>query len=204
MMKNTCYIIGAGEYFDSPNPTLDDFVICADGGYASAISHGVRCDLLIGDFDSLGEVPAGVEIVRHKVEKDDTDTRLAYLEGLARGYKSFAIYGGTGGSPDHTLANICLLSEIAENGGYATLHGDGYIIECLCSGKRTIDGRCSGRVSIFAFGGVAQGVSIKGLKYEAEGVTLTPSYPLGVSNSFVGKDVEISVENGTLIIYREV
>lgn len=202
-MKNTCYIIGAGEYFDSPSPSDNDFVICADGGYSAAISHGVRCDLLIGDFDSLDTLPPCIETVRHPVEKDDTDMRLAYLEGLGRGYRNFAIYGGTGGSLDHTLANICLLAEIAEGGCFASLHGDGYIIECLHNGRRRLESRASGRVSIFAFGGVAHGVSIKGLKYEAENITLTPSYALGVSNYFVSKEAEILVEDGTLIIYRE-
>ena len=203
-MKNTCYIIGAGEYFDSPSPKKDDLVICADGGYSSAISHGVRCDLLIGDLDSLVEAPACVETLRHPVEKDDTDTRLCYLEGLARGYKNFAIYGGTGGSLDHTLANLSLLCEIAESDCYATLHGDGYIVECLHNGRRTFTGKPSHRVSVFAFGADARGVSIKGLKYDADNITLSPSYALGVSNSFIGGEAEISVSDGTLLIYREI
>ena len=203
-MKNICYIIGAGEYFDSPTPALEDFVICADGGYTSAISHGVRCDLLIGDFDSLGDIPTDIEILRHPVEKDDTDMRLCYLEGISRGYTNFAIYGGTGGSLDHTLANISLLSEISQNGGYATLHGDGYIIECISDSTRRFTGSPSQRISVFAYGGVAKGVSIKGLKYEAENITLSPFYSLGVSNSFTEKEAEISVSDGTLIIYRQI
>ena len=204
MMKSTCYIIGAGEYFDSPSPKKNDLVICADGGYTSAISHGVRCDLLIGDLDSLEEAPVDVELLRHPVEKNDTDTRLAYLEGLARGYRNFAIYGGTGGLLDHTLANLSLLCEIAEGGCGAMLYGDGYVIESLHNGSCIFSGAPPRRVSIFAFGGAAFGVSIKGLKYEADNITLSPSYALGVSNSFVGKEVQISVKDGTLLIFREV
>jgi thiamine pyrophosphokinase len=57
-----------------------------------------------------------------------------------------------------------------------------------------------GRCSVFAFGGEAKGVTISGLKYEASGINLSPSFPLGVSNHFVGKEAKISLESGRLLI----
>ena len=67
--------------------------------------------------------------------------------------------------------------------------------------KKTVFGNEGATVSVFAFGGECQGVSICGLKYEAENIALEPSRPLGVSNSFLssGKG-EISVECGTLLV----
>ena len=75
-----CYIVGAGEFFGSFTPKKDDLVIAADGGYEALSSRGIRCDLLIGDMDSIKKIPGGVEILKHKVEKDETDMHLAYLE----------------------------------------------------------------------------------------------------------------------------
>ena len=43
---------------------------------------------------------------------------------------------------------------------------------------------------------------LSGLKYEFEG-TLTPSFPLGVSNEFIGKNAWVEVKNGLLLAVFE-
>ncbi len=55
-------------------------------------------------------------------------------------------------------------------------------------------------MSVFCLGRDAEGVSIRGLKYELDQGTLTPGFPLGVSNSFVGKPSQIEVKNGSLLV----
>jgi thiamine pyrophosphokinase len=55
-------------------------------------------------------------------------------------------------------------------------------------------------VSVFAIGAEAFGVSIKGLSYEADNITLSPSMPLGVSNYSIGKTAYIGVTQGALLI----
>ena len=87
-------------------------------GYCGVLE--VEPDLLIGDFDSVSEEEEKAvrlleqeipdRVIRLAREKDDTDMLAALKEGLARGYRQFHIYAGTGGRFDHTLANIqCLL-----------------------------------------------------------------------------------------------
>ena len=110
-----CYIVGAGDFHGSFTPAKDDLVIAADGGYLALMERGIRCDILLGDMDSLSELGVASsdckapEILKFPVEKDETDTHLAYLEGARRGYTEFYIYGGTGGREDHTFANYSLL-----------------------------------------------------------------------------------------------
>ena len=41
-------------------------------------------------------------------------------------------------------------------------------------------------------------------KYEAENLTLSPDFPLGVSNSFTDKECEIEVRDGVLLVMREI
>ncbi|MBR2432244.1 MAG: thiamine diphosphokinase, partial [Clostridia bacterium] len=77
----TCYIVGAGEFYGEFTPDSDDLVIAADGGYDSLLNRGIRPDVLIGDLDSIKEMPNGIELIRHPVKKDETDMHLAYLEG---------------------------------------------------------------------------------------------------------------------------
>ena len=200
----TCYIVGAGDFERGFLPEKDDLVIAADGGYTSLLKQNIRCDLLIGDMDSITEIPTGVELIRHHIEKDETDTYLAYCEGLRRGYESFEIYGGTGGRSDHTFANYCLLAKIKADGFSARLYSDSEVAYIIRNEATRVSGKPDGKISVFAFGGTAEDVSIKGLYYTLENGTLSPDFPLGVSNSFVSSCAEISVKSGTLLIIQEI
>jgi thiamine pyrophosphokinase len=197
-----CYIVGAGD-FTRFCPSKDDFVIAADGGYDSLCAAGIRADLLIGDLDSISHTPTGIEILRHPKMKDETDMHLSYIEGRARGYTEFAIYGGTGGRPDHTFANYSLLAYIAKDGGRATLNAEKYVATAIYNGDIVLRGASGASLSVFAFGGAARGVCIEGAEYEVSDITLSPEFPLGVSNSFVGREVKITVKDGVLLIIHE-
>lgn len=203
-MNKKCIIVGAGEFYGCPKPGGDDLVIAADGGYAELKKRNITPSLLIGDLDSLGFSPSGTELITFPKEKDDTDMRLAYLEGKRRGYSNFEIYGGVGGRSDHTFANYCLLYEMRKNGDRARLVGSGeesFIISEECY---TGTGEPEKTISVFAFSDKAEGVFIKGLKYEVENATLDKSFPLGVSNETLGGEFRISVRNGTLLVIREI
>ena len=200
-----CIIIGAGE-FSAPSIINDgDLIIAADGGYDHAIADGIMPHLFIGDMDSLtSALPEGLEKITFPERKDYTDMHLSYLKGKARGYTSFEIYGGTGGRGDHTFANISLLLGIAEDGcnGRMISHGEVYTV--IKNTSLTLNGEAGKYASVFAIGKTAEGVTIKGLDYEVENVTLTPDFPLGVSNKFTDKEAEISVKNGALLVIYQV
>ena len=201
---NICYLVGAGENDYIPKPDDTDLVIAADGGYDFLTSHSVRCDLLIGDLDSIKSTPKDLEIIRHKVEKDETDMHLSYLIGKERGYKSFIILGGMGGRADHTFANYSLLFYIANDGCHAKLLSKSFSATVIKDGETLISGRLGATFSVFAFGSSAKGVTIRGAKYEAQSVDLSPDFPLGVSNSFLSGPVSISVDCGALLIMQEI
>lgn len=201
---NMCYLVGAGEFYHPPMPDPSDLVIAADGGYNSLISHGVRCDLLVGDLDSIQGSPSGLDTLTFPVRKDETDMHLAYLEGVKRGYTQFTILGGAGGSPDHTFANLSLLLYGAKRGHRITLVDKNAVSEVISNAEITYCGECGKRISIFAFGGDAVGVSIEGLEYEARNISLNTEFPLGVSNAFRDTECRISVKKGALLIIREI
>ena len=176
------------------------FVIAADAGLRSLRAAGVVPDLIVGDFDSLGEKPAGENIVYHQPEKDDTDTMLAVREGLARGYDRFLLYGGIGGRLDHTLANLQTLGFLCAHGARGYLVGEGSVVTAFRNGGLAFRQTQRGTVSVFALGADAEGVFERGLKYPLDNYTMTADFPIGVSNEFTGVPSEISVRRGTLLV----
>ena len=59
--------------------------VCADAGLRAAQQLGIQPDFVVGDFDSLGSVPAGGNVVTYPAEKDDTDLLLAARYAVAQG-----------------------------------------------------------------------------------------------------------------------
>ena len=203
-MSGRCYIAGAGEFCGSGLPGQGDYVIAADGGYVSLTAFGIVPDLVIGDFDSLGSIPAHPNVITSSTEKDDTDIMLAVRQGLALGYKSFLINGGMGGRPDHTLANIQVLQYLADNGANGVLIGSPMCLTVITNGRVSFTGNAPGRlISVFCAGDRADGVTLRGLKYPLDDVMLTNDYPIGVSNEFTGQPATVTVNNGALIVFWE-
>ena len=195
-----CYIVGAMAKSLPDISRENSFVIAADAGYKALQQVNIKPDLVVGDFDSLGQVPEGENIVCHPVMKDDTDMMLAVKLGLERGYTRFHIYGGMGGRTDHTIANIQTLAYIAGRGASAFLFGDGEVMTVIKNSTLSFPSGSEGTVSAFAIGGKAVGVYESGLLYSLENAELTPDFPLGVSNEFTGKAAHIKVENGMLLV----
>lgn len=198
-----CYIVGAGSFYGDLSPKAGDLVIAADGGHDTLLRLGIAPDLILGDMDSVIAPADGVERVVYPVRKDETDSFLAYREGVRRGYTEFMLYGCTGGRDDHTLANYALLVYARAVGHRATLVGERCHAIALINESVTVEGEERAHLSVFAYGGEASGVSIKGAEYEADGISLSPVYPLGVSNRFLSSPITVSVSDGTLLLLWE-
>lgn len=200
-MDPICCIIGAGP--SSAYVTEGAFVIAADGGLDKLNALHITPDLILGDFDSLEDRPMGENVLTFPVEKDDTDTMLAIKEAVKRGYKTLYISGGVGGRLDHTIANIQSLWFADRLGVRAFLVGQGQTLTVLTDGEASFSADCRGKISLFSMGDRADGVTVKGVKYETEGITLSGSFPLGVSNEFTGRAAQVKVEKGTLLLIWE-
>lgn len=211
-VKGNCVIVGAGDLTVSELKYNQDqdFCIAVDGGIMYCEILDIEPDLLVGDFDSLDEnwedaVEAIEEqcpekVVRLNPSKDDTDMLAALRIGLEKGYERFYIYGATGGRLEHTLANIqCLLFLKKSNAVGYIMDGTGMIL-VLENESVSFKDSMEGFLSIFSLGQVAEGVTLKGLKYPLDQYSMTNEYPIGISNEFIGEEAEISVEKGQLAV----
>lgn len=198
---NTCYIFGAAEglpeKFQKGN---GDLIIAADAGFLHLEALGIKPDIALGDFDSLGSVPECKEIIRHPVKKDDTDTMLAVKTGFERGYKRFVLYGCAGKRLDHTFANIQTLYYIANRGGEGYICGEDFTATALKNRKIEFVDSAKGNISLFVATSKAEKINIKGLLYELENAVISYDFPLGVSNEFIGKKARIEVGDGMVLI----
>ena len=194
-----CIIFGAAEFDCLHQPIeKDDLLIAADGGLKHFAKLDRAPDVILGDFDSLGYIPDGARVF--PVEKDDTDVMLAIRHGLEAGCQVFLIYGGMEGKRlDHTIANLQALSFLRAHGARGYLIGREQVATVIENEKAVFSG-CEGILSVFCMGEPATGVTIRGMKYQLEDGTLTADFPLGVSNHFAGRNSEISVKNGKLLM----
>jgi thiamine pyrophosphokinase len=198
---NTCYIVCALDCTLDFKPDSTDYVVGADRGYLVLEKNKIKPDLVIGDFDSYtGEIQCE-SIVRFPVKKDYTDSELAIKHALEKGYKSIRIFGAIGGSLDHTIANLSLLVKYASKGIEIAFYDGENVVFSITNSGACFDENASGRISVFSACDKALGVFEKGLLYELDNAILQNTEPLGVSNEFVGVPSEISVQNGTLILY---
>lgn len=201
-MSDTVFIFCAGPFYGlvtSPQP--GDRILAADGGYLHCVKAGLQPDLLLGDFDSLGQPPEDLPVETYPVEKDDPDSMLAVRTGLGLGGKVFHLYGATGGRMDHTIANLQILGYLAQQGARGYLYDEHYVFTAIASGGTlSLPARESGIFSVFCLGEPARGVTIRGGYYPLDHGDLSPTVPLGLSNHFQGQPVEITVEDGCLLI----
>ena len=117
------------------------------------------------------------------------------------GCNRFLIYGGLDGPRlDHTIANLQTLQFLADQGAQGIFVGKSSLATVISGGCVRFPARSEGLISVFCMGSDANGVTIQGLQYELSGGTLSAGFPLGVSNHFIGRSSEISVENGSLLI----
>lgn len=201
-----CYVIASMKTEYRIDKKAGDCVIAADGGYGQEC--GCAPDFVVGDFDSLGYVPIGEHVQVHPKQKDDTDMMLAVKLGLENGYRDFVLLGGIGGRLDHTMANVQTLAYLHEQGAKGVLKSEATDIYLLGArdnedGVITFGPETMGILSVFSYGEKAEQVGICGAEYEMKNGVLTDAFPLGVSNSFVGKEVVISVGKGRLLIVHE-
>lgn len=203
MENSICYIIGAGDVPEATDIKADegDFIICADGGFKHSTLLGRMCDLVVGDFDSLGLTPEFENKIILPCEKDFTDMKVAVDEGLKRGYRAFVIFGALGGErSDHSVANVALLSYLCSKGAKGKLiHGEKNWLG-FSDGEITLPQRKNGYISVFSLCDESNGVTIKGLRYCVNDVSLRLDTPFGVSNEFIGEEASISVKSGRLLV----
>ncbi len=198
------FVFGGGEIFPEyieEKVQEGDIVVCADSGYKNAVALGVKVDILVGDFDSLGEIPRDAcEVVRVPAQKNSTDTQLAVDIAIERGAEEIIIIGSTSGRVDHALSTMAILEFLYEK----------KIPACVVNGQNRIRFiRDSGIIlirsayryfSVVTLDKLAKKVSIEGAKYPLLKKDIERGFQFAVSNEIVKNAALITVKKGSVYI----
>jgi thiamine pyrophosphokinase len=185
-----------GFYLDhlAGNRRKDDVVICADGGYRIASAIGVIPDYIIGDMDSLSEVPAvSAEVIRYGKEKDFSDFELALRKARELEPERVYVYGALGGRVDHILTNFLVLWRAGCPTVFVEEREECYSLR----GTLVLEGSRGKTCSLIPLEPCR--VSTRGFKYPLAGETLGPS-SRGLSNVIESDSAVVEVNEGTLIV----
>lgn len=184
------------------SPEDADLIICADSAYLKAQKENITPHAVIGDFDHGPQnEPQGnfEKLLRFSSIKDDTDTMLCVKYALNRGADEIQIIGGIGGRLDHTFANLQALAYIHSHGAKGRISDGDHDVFLISDSLSLYKGKYD-YASIFAYDSVCKDISLKGFKYEGEGLELQSNFPLGVSNEITAEHAEIRVGEGRLLV----
>ena len=179
-------------------------IYCVDHGIDFCRESGTVPELLIGDLDSAASesiqwaIDNGVNIERHPIDKDFTDTQLA-LDKINE--NSFAIITSTfGGRLDHLFSTLftCANSNIK-----SCLADDREIVIFADAGENvSIEFKIKPlALSLLPMTDTCKGVTIDGVHWPLQSADLKQSTPNAISNRVESKIINISVKDGKLAVY---
>ena len=210
-MKRTLIINGGNIEEDFALPFLQkekfDYKIAVDKGMEFCRKNGIWPDEILGDFDSVDpevknyfdsqDIPVHV----YKPEKDQTDMENAMSLALKRGSSEITVLGATGTRMDHVLGSISNLTLPLKAGVPCSRVDAHNRIRMIHQELRIKKEEQYGKyVSILAFGGAAEGITLEGFYYPLRDYTMEAGSALGISNEIVEEEAKISFRTGTLLV----
>ncbi len=186
------------------------FTIAVDGGGNHTRQLGILPSLVIGDLDSI--TPAnlnayeeqGIEVLRFRPDKDETDLELALIEAVERGATWIRVLAAVGDRLDQTIANIYLLA-LPQLSGLDVRIVDGWQTMWLWSpGEHYIFGNAGDTVSLIPFDGNVTDIHTEGLTYPLKGETLYIGPARGISNVLEQVSATVRFATGKLLVIHTV
>ena len=179
----------------------EEYIICADGGYNS-LQQGIIPSIILGDMDSIGKIPPGIENIIIPKVKDYTDGEFAIrYASRVKGVENIYIYGALGGRIDRILANLGLL-KIASSLGKKAYILDKDTIVTYENKVVKYDVKKGDIISIFADGNKARLINGQGLFYKIDDLELTPFESVGISNIATLNYIKFEVLQGAVYLFR--
>lgn len=178
------------------------YVVGVDGGCKLLERLGIVPTIIMGDFDSIGDLSRykekwpSADIKTFPPEKDFTDAELAFEEVEGLPLERIAVIGGFGGRADHMLSILFL---IGRNAKCVMIDELNFIEHIEAPMKKNLKKSDFNKtyLSILPDVDFLEGINLKGFKYPLVDATIRRSQTLGISNEIVEEEAVIEIESGT-------
>lgn len=182
-------------------------IFCVDKGIELCRACAIVPSFLIGDFDSADDSAVawarahGVPVEQYPADKDLTDTQLALRRAADIFGEHVALVTGCfGGRFDHMFSTAFTCAAIERR----VILADEREIIFFVKGGESVDVKFFREplaVSLLPVSTTCAGVTIKNVRWELDGATLTQALPCAVSNRVAGDKISVGVGRGTLAVY---
>lgn len=174
----------------------DSYLIACDGALSELQKEGIIPDMVIGDFDSLGNKSLldSLEKITLPEKKDISDTHYAVSYAYKKTNNVLILGGLKGNRIDHLYANILLL----QNFPNLIIKDNHNKLFILNKGTHNI---CSFNYDYISFFAIKESlISLNGFKYPLNNYLLKEKDPLGLSNKQLKKDASIIIKKGKILV----
>ncbi|MEK3881314.1 thiamine diphosphokinase [Paenibacillus sp. PL2-23] len=185
-----------------------DTLIGADSGALFLLQSGLTPEVAIGDFDSVNDEElrlirerSGTMIQCDPVDKDYTDSEMAFRYALDMKPTELLLLGGIGTRFDHSLANVHLLALADAAGIQASIQDPCNRIRVISS-TTVIPAEGFPQTSLLPLSEQAAGITLTGFQYPLQDATLTIGQSLGISNLLCAEEGLIELREGKLLVIQ--
>ncbi len=178
------------------------YVVGVDGGCKLLEKIGYAPDIILGDFDSIGDLARykskwpRAEIKTFPPEKDFTDAELAFdrVEGLP--LERIVVIGALGGRADHMLS---ILFPIGRHSKCVIIDELNYIerFEAPMIKRFKKADFENTYLSLLPDVDRLEGINLNGFKYPLVDAIIRRSQTLGISNEIIEEEATIKIERGS-------
>ena len=180
--------------------------IAVDGGWLAHRHAGVEPDLILGDFDSCGDLQEVGKlfprsVIERKTDQNQTDFQkaLAWLE--QRGLPGrLVILGGLGKRTDHCLSNLMIAGRVDPTVEITFDDEHEWVRRITPSIPLVLSGRTGAPISLLPVGEVEE-VSSSGLQWELSDSDFSWDKLISQSNRCSKDEVKVSCRSGVLYAF---
>lgn len=186
--------------------------ICEEACTPDAGAKSGACipDIAVGDFDSVSPGTfryfarmEGIRWERHRPEKDESDTELAFTVAEEEGCEEILLMGATGTRLDHVISNLHLLKAGADRGLRCTILDLHNRIRLTTEPMTFYKKECPYPfISFIQLSEEVTHMRLTGFKYKLEDYHMVLGVECGhcVSNEIVEEKAELFFEKGILLV----
>lgn len=185
-----------------------DYIIGADGGCNHLYNMGILPNYVIGDLDSINKdlikyyERKNIIFKKFPTHKDQTDAEICIHLAKTLNATEIHFIGALGGRIDHALSNIGLMYYVLEMGIEPKILTSEEEVVIIHNDTKVIKGKKGDTISILALKQDAIGVTLEKLEYPLNKARVSYLSPLGISNVMLEDECNITVEDGYLLVIR--